>query len=128
MSVFDDNRRKHDTLRVMVNDACNGLLEPIQERIKNVARKAYYLGCRDGMEVAQERMRDTAAPRKFWLLGREYDLTSSTDIKKLSDLIGDCQDRQAPNDLSMIASTLLAQALEVRHAGPAVGARTGDPK
>lgn len=47
--------RKHDTLRVMVNDACNGLLPPIQERIKVVARKAYYLGVGDGIQLQREK-------------------------------------------------------------------------
>ena len=125
MSALDDNRRKHDTLRVMVNDACNGLLEPIQERIKNVARKAYYLGCRDGMEIAQERMKE---PRKLWIHGREYDLSNGDHVKAIGEVIGDCQERAAPNDLALIASTLLGAALEVRHAGPTVGARTGDSR
>ena len=111
MSVFDDNRRKHDTLRVMVNDACNGLLEPIQDRIKNVARKAYYLGCRDGMELAQERMKE---PRKLWIHGREYDLSKGEDVKAIGEVIGDCQARAAPNDLALIASTLLGAALEAK--------------
>ncbi len=112
MSALDDNRRKHDTLRVMVNDACNGLLEPIQDRIKNVARKAYYLGVRDGMELAQERMKQ---PRKLWIHGREYDLSKGEDVKAIGEVIGDCQDRQAPNDLALIASTLLGAALEVNN-------------
>lgn len=112
MSELDNNRRKHDVLRNMVERACEGLLEPIQERIKKAARKAYFLGCKDGMELAYERMKE---PRKFWLMGREYDLSKGDDVKKICDVIADCQDRCAPNDLSMIASTLLTQALEARH-------------
>ena len=113
MSALDNERRKHDTLRVMVNDACNGLLPSIQERIQNVARKAYYLGARDGMELAREADKQ---PRKLWIHGREYDLSKGDDVKAIGEVIGDCQDRQAPNDLALIASTLLAAALEVRNA------------
>lgn len=109
MSKLENNRRKHDHLRTMVNDACNGLLEPVQERIKNAARKAYYLGCRDGMELAREADKQ---PRKLWIHGREYDLSKGEDVKAIGEVIGDCQDRQAPNDLALIASTLLGAALE----------------
>ncbi len=50
--------RKHDVLRTMVNDACNGLLPPIQERIKVVARKAYYLGVGDGIQCQRDKERE----------------------------------------------------------------------
>lgn len=111
MSELDNNRRKHDALRVMVDNACSGLLEPVANRIKNVARRAYYIGCRDGMEIAQERMQQ---PRKLWLIGNEYDLSKGDDVKAICEVIGDCQERQAPNDLALIASTLLNAALEVK--------------
>jgi hypothetical protein len=109
MSALDSNRRKHDYLRTMVNDACNGLLQPIQERIRVAARKAYYLGVRDGMELMHEKLKQ---PRKLWIHGREYDLSKGDDVKAIGEVIGDCQERQAPNDLALIASTLLSAALE----------------
>jgi len=48
-------KRKHDVLRTMVNDACTGLLPSVQERIRVVARKAYYLGAHDGMELERNK-------------------------------------------------------------------------
>lgn len=50
-----EENRKHDVLREMVDEACKGLLPQIQERIKNVARKGYYLGVGDGIEVQREK-------------------------------------------------------------------------
>lgn len=109
MSQLDDNRRKHDDLRTMVDSACSGVMEHIADRIKDAARRAYYLGCRDGMEMAREHDKQ---PRKLWIHGREYDLSKGDDVKAIGEVIGDCQDRQAPNDLALIASTLLGAALE----------------
>jgi hypothetical protein len=51
MSALDKNRRKHDDLRAMVEKACKGVMPHIDTRIKDAARRAYYLGCRDGIEV-----------------------------------------------------------------------------
>jgi hypothetical protein len=112
MSELDNNRRKHDALRVMVDNACSGVLEPVANRIKRVARRAYFLGCKDGMEIAQERMRE---PRKLWIYGNEYDLSKGEDVKAIGEVISNCQERAAPNDLALIASTLLSAALEVRY-------------
>ncbi len=106
---MDNNRRKHDDLRSLVDVACKDLVSGTKERIKDAARKAYYLGCRDGMELAREADKQ---PRKFWILGREYDLSKGDDVKAIGEVIGNCQDRQAPNDLALIASTLLSAALE----------------
>lgn len=47
-------RRHHDELRAMVDRACKGLMPHIQERIKDAARRAYYLGCADGMKLERE--------------------------------------------------------------------------
>jgi hypothetical protein len=58
MKIEEENR-KHDHLRTMVNDACNGLLPSIQDRIKDVARRAYYLGARDGMELERNKERQS---------------------------------------------------------------------
>jgi hypothetical protein len=117
MSQLEDNRRKHDDLRDMVDEACRRMTDgrgspgPATEQVKDTARKAYYLGCRDGMELAREHDKQ---PRKLWILGREYDLSKGDDVKAIGEVIGDCQDRQAPNDLALIASTLLSAALEVK--------------
>ena len=54
-----NDRRHHDNLRAMVDKACAGLLPPIQERIKDAARRAYYLGVKDGIEC--ERNKQDAA-------------------------------------------------------------------
>jgi len=110
VSIMDDNRRKHDDLRVLVDEACERVTNNTEGLIKDAARKAYYLGCRDGMERARERDKQ---PRKLWIHGREYDLSKGDDVKAIGEVIGDCQDRQAPNDLALIASTLLSAALEV---------------
>lgn len=106
---MDDNRRKHDALRTMVDEACLRATDNSAAHIKDTARKAYYLGCRDGMELAREHDKQ---PRKLWIHGREYDLSKGDDVKAIGEVIGDCQDRQAPNDLALIASTLLSAALE----------------
>ena len=111
-SALDNNRRKHDDLRNMVDRACEGVLPHIADRIKDASRRAYFLGCKDGMELAQERMKE---PRKLWIHGREYDLSKGEDVKAIGEVIGDCQERAAPNDLALIASTLLGAALEVRN-------------
>lgn len=44
---------------------------------------------------------------KIWIFGQQYDVTDSDDIAKLGAVISDAQSRQAPNDLALIASTLL---------------------
>ena len=111
MSQFEDNRRKHDDLRQLVDEACLRVTNNSADQIKDAARKAYYLGCRDGMELAREHDKQ---PRKLWIHGREYDLSKGDDVKAIGEVIGDCQDRQAPNDLALIASTLLSAALEVK--------------
>ena len=111
MSQLEDNRRKHDDLRDMVDEACLRVTDNTAKQVKDTARKAYYLGCRDGMELAREHDKQ---PRKFWILGREYDLSKGDDVKAIGEVIGNCQDRQAPNDLALIASTLLSAALEVK--------------
>ncbi len=117
MSTFEDNRRKHDDLRKMVDEVClrmtdgRGSPGPATKQVKDTARRAYYLGARDGMELAREADKQ---PRKMWILGREYDLSKGDDVKAICEVIGNCQERQAPNDLALIASTLLSAALEVK--------------
>ncbi len=111
MSYLDSNRRKHNDLRIMLDKACERVSDDTDARIKDAARRAYYLGARDGMELAREADKQ---PRKMWILGNEYDLSKGDDVKAICEVIGDCQDRQAPNDLALIASTLLSAALEVK--------------
>ncbi|MFQ5993311.1 MAG: hypothetical protein ACE5NA_12820 [Nitrospiraceae bacterium] len=53
MSIEID-RRTHDALRNMVEEACTGILPCIAERVREVARKAYYLGCADGIAFAKQ--------------------------------------------------------------------------
>lgn len=50
------DKRKHDNLRVMVEKACEGLLPHVQDRIKDAARRAYYIGCTDGMQLKQQEL------------------------------------------------------------------------
>lgn len=111
MSLLDNERRKHNDLRALVEEACLRVTDNSATQIKDAARKAYYLGARDGMELAREKDKQ---PRKLWIHGREYDLSKGDDVKAIGEVIGDCQDRQAPNDLALIASTLLSAALEVK--------------
>lgn len=126
MSALDDNRRKHDDLRTMVDSACSGVMEHIADRIKDAARRAYYLGCRDGMEMAREHDKQ---PVTLWILGRQYDLSKGDDVKAIGEVIGNCQERQAPNDLALIASTLLGAALEANNGNnKSLAARTGDQR
>ncbi len=45
--------------------------------------------------------------KKIWIFGKQYDICDKDDIAKLGEVISDAQSRQAPNDLALIASTLL---------------------
>lgn len=42
-----------------------------------------------------------------WILGTQYDLSTKDGFTAVLDLIEDCQKRQAPNDLSMVAFALM---------------------
>lgn len=53
-----NERRVHDPLREMVDTACKDLCGGTQERIKNVARKAYYLGVGDGIQLQRDKERE----------------------------------------------------------------------
>jgi hypothetical protein len=54
MNTFDKDRRLHDNLRAMVDSACAGVMPHIEKRIKDAARRAYYLGALDGIELADQ--------------------------------------------------------------------------
>ena len=56
--MSNPEQRKHDVLREMVDTACKDLVGGTQERIKNVARKAYYLGVGDGIKLQREKIRE----------------------------------------------------------------------
>ena len=48
------DKRLHCNLRKMVDAACAGVMPHIADRIKDVARRAYYLGCADGIDITKE--------------------------------------------------------------------------
>jgi len=54
MNASDKDRRLHDNLREMVDAACKGVMPHIDKRIKDAARRAYYLGALDGIELADQ--------------------------------------------------------------------------
>ena len=56
--MSNPERRIHDDLRSMVDKACQGLMPHIQDRIKDAARRAYYLGCRDGIRITEEKNKE----------------------------------------------------------------------
>lgn len=49
-----DNKRVHNNLRALVDKACQGVMPHIAERIQDAARRAYYLGCEDGMAMQRD--------------------------------------------------------------------------
>lgn len=49
------DKRVHDNLRKMVDDVCKGVMPHLDERIKEAARKAYYLGVLDGMQIERDK-------------------------------------------------------------------------
>ncbi len=51
-------RRKNDVLREMVDEACLRVTNCTSEQIKEVARKAYYLGVGDGIRIQREKDRE----------------------------------------------------------------------
>lgn len=55
------NNRVHDKLREMVDRACKGVLPHIAERIQNAARRAYYIGCEDGMQMERDKNKEEVA-------------------------------------------------------------------
>jgi len=51
-------KRKNDVLREMVDEACLRVTNHTAEQIKNVARKAYYLGVGDGIQCQRDKERE----------------------------------------------------------------------
>ncbi len=53
MAKKDDNveRRDQDALRALVDRECRGVLPHIADRIKKVARAAYWIGALDGQQI-----------------------------------------------------------------------------
>ena len=49
------DRRVHDKLRKMVDEACKGVMPHMTTRIKDAARRAYYLGCMDGIQIERDK-------------------------------------------------------------------------
>lgn len=56
-----EEKRNHVDLRDLVDAATTGLMPHIADRIKDIARRAYYLGCVDGMEVQKQLDKENAA-------------------------------------------------------------------
>ena len=48
------DKRLHNDLRDMVEKACEGVMPHVAEKIKDAARRAYYLGVLDGMKIERE--------------------------------------------------------------------------
>lgn len=46
--------RVHNNLRALVDKACQGVMPHIAERIRDAARRAYYLGCEEGMRIQRD--------------------------------------------------------------------------
>ena len=44
-----------DKLIVMIDQACQGVMTHIAKRIKDTARRAYYLGFMDGTQIERDR-------------------------------------------------------------------------
>ena len=96
MSTLDNNRRKHDDLRTMVDSACVGVMPHIVNRIKDAARRAYFLGCRDGMELAREcaivlhrhgvsdKVRAAASKCKGWPASLDCRISSARSVVELA--------------------------------------------
>lgn len=55
---MDKERRIHDPLRTMVDHACLRVTDDTARQIKEVARKAYYLGVGDGIQLQRDKERE----------------------------------------------------------------------
>ncbi len=49
------DKRHHDDLRAMVDQACERVSDHTTGLIKDAARRAYYLGARDGIQIEREK-------------------------------------------------------------------------
>jgi hypothetical protein len=49
-----EDKRVHNNLRALVDKACQGVMPHIAERIQDAARRAYYLGCEDGLSIQRD--------------------------------------------------------------------------
>jgi hypothetical protein len=58
------DKRQHCNLRKMVDSACAGVMPHIEKRIKDAARRAYYLGVLDGIEIVDQQRGDLAELRE----------------------------------------------------------------
>lgn len=56
-----DEKRKHPDLRDLVEAATAGVMPHIADRVTDIARRAYYLGCVDGMEIQKQLEEEKAA-------------------------------------------------------------------
>lgn len=57
-SEIEIDRRTHDLLRDLVDETCEGILPCIADKVRMLARKAYYLGCADGVSFVKDTTED----------------------------------------------------------------------
>lgn len=49
------SKESRDKLVLLIDRACAGVMSHLQDRIKDAARRAYYMGCQDGMELQRDK-------------------------------------------------------------------------
>jgi len=49
------NKKSEDRLVQMIDRACAGVMSHLQTRIRDAARRAYYMGCQDGMDIQRKK-------------------------------------------------------------------------
>ena len=84
---YGEERRKHFPLRDMVKHACEGVLPHIAERIKDVARRAYYLGAKDGIEVERAKTDTRALAEKT--IANHREIVDAVTRIRLAEKSGD---------------------------------------
>lgn len=49
------SKKAEDKLVAMIDRACAGVMSHLQTRIRDAARRAYYMGCQDGIELQRNK-------------------------------------------------------------------------
>ena len=52
------SKESEDRLVKMIDRACAGVMSHLQTRIRDAARRAYYMGCQDGMELQRNKEKE----------------------------------------------------------------------
>lgn len=52
------SKETEDKLKVMIDRACEGVMSHLQVRIRDAARRAYYMGCQDGIELQRQKQKE----------------------------------------------------------------------